>query len=119
MTDIQLLDVYQAPNYSYQLVAVCQLGYIQLFAENQAPDICLLSAVVDPGCSWAGANSQSRGANLLICTIFAETCMKMKEFGPQKFPGAPLWIRQWSVQHVPDVQLVAVYEAGISKLIQP
>ena len=47
MPDIRLLDVYQVPNHSYQLVAICQLGYIQLLAENQIPDIWLLSAVVD------------------------------------------------------------------------
>ena len=33
--------------------------------------------------------------------IFAENCMKMKEFGPRgaRVPGAPLWIRQWLYWH--------------------
>ena len=34
----------------------------------------------------------------IIFHIFAENCMKMKEFGPPggvRIPGAPPWIRQW------------------------
>ena len=40
-----------------------------------------------------------RGAtpkNAIIFQIFAENCIKMKEFGPGGgVPGTPLWIRQW------------------------
>ena len=39
-------------------------------------------SVADPGFSWGDANSQSGCPNLLFCKLFAENCMKMKEFGP-------------------------------------
>ena len=43
-----------------------------------------------------GANSQSGCANLLFCKLFAENCMKMKEFGSQdgRVSLVPPWIHQ-------------------------
>ena len=43
----------------------------------------------------------------LFCKFFAETCMKMKEFGPRRgahVPGAPPWIRQCVIPFVPQTQ---------------
>ena len=52
-------------------------------------------AVADPGFSPGGAPTPKIA---IIFHIFAENCMKMKEFGPPggaRVPGAPPWIRQW------------------------
>ena len=52
------------------------------------------SAVADPGFSPGGAPTPKIA---IIFHIFAENCMKMKEFGPPGgacVPGAPPWIRQ-------------------------
>ena len=47
------------------------------------------SSVADPGFSPGGAPTSKFA---IIFQIFAENCMKMKEFGPggARFPGAPL-----------------------------
>ena len=46
-----------------------------------------------------GANSKSGCVTLLFCKLFAENCMKMKEFGPRgaHVPGVPPWIHHWIV----------------------
>ena len=52
-------------------------------------------AVADPGFSPGGGAPTPKIA--IIFHIFAENCMKMKEFGPPggaRVPGAPPWIRQ-------------------------
>ena len=52
--------------------------------------------VADPGFSLGGGAPTPKIA--IIFHIFAENCMKMKEFGPPggaRVPGAPPWIRQW------------------------
>ena len=51
-------------------------------------------SAVDPAffLGWGGdTNSQSGCANLIFYNFFAENCMKMKEFGPdrEKAPGMP------------------------------
>ena len=53
------------------------------------------SPVADPGFSRGGTPTPKLG---LFCKLFAEKCMKMKEFGPLgvRVPGIPPWIRQWS-----------------------
>ena len=54
------------------------------------------SSVADPGFSPGGAPTPEIA---IIFHIFAENCMKMKEFGPPggaRVPGAPPWIRQCS-----------------------
>ena len=45
-----------------------------------------------------GANPREDYANLLFGKIFAENCMKMKEFGPRGGlrPWLPTWIRHCS-----------------------
>ena len=51
-------------------------------------------AVADPGFSPGGAPTPKIA---IIFHIFAENCVKMKEFGPPggaRVPGAPPWIRQ-------------------------
>ena len=52
-------------------------------------------SVADLGFSWGGAPTPKVG---LFFQLFAENCMKMKEFGPRgggaRVPGAPPWIRQ-------------------------
>ena len=53
--------------------------------------------MADPGFSPGGAPTPK---NAIIFQLFAENCMKMKEFGPPggaRVPGAPPWIRQWVV----------------------
>ena len=55
------------------------------------------STVADPGFSPGGGAPTPKIA--IIFHIFAENCMKMKEFGPPgggRVPGAPPWIRQCS-----------------------
>ena len=50
--------------------------------------------VADPGFSPGGAPTPKIA---IIFHIFAENCMKMKEFGSPggaRVPGAPPWIRQ-------------------------
>ena len=48
--------------------------------------------VADPGFSWGGTPTPKVG---LFCKLFAENCMKMKEFGPRGRPWRPPpWIRQ-------------------------
>ena len=54
--------------------------------------IVLYVALRNIGLSSESTNSQGGCANLLFCKVFAENCMKMKEFGP---PGAFCWICQW------------------------
>ena len=52
-------------------------------------------AVADPGFSRGGGAPTPKIA--IIFHIFAENCMKMKEFGPPggaRVPGGPPWIRQ-------------------------
>ena len=54
-----------------------------------------VESVADPGFSPGGAPTPKIA---IIFHIFAENCMKMKEFGPPggaRVPGAPPWIRQW------------------------
>ena len=57
-------------------------------------------AVADPGFSPGGAPTPKIA---IIFHIFAENCMKMKEFGPPggaRVPGAPPWIHQCRDQTV-------------------
>ena len=50
------------------------------------------NAVADPGFSPGGAPTPKIA---IIFQIFAENCMKMKEFGPREGASlAPPWIRQ-------------------------
>ena len=58
--------------------------------------------MADPGFPRGAANSRGRCANLLFAKNFAETCMKMKEFGPKggRASLASPWIRHW----VPNTQ---------------
>ena len=54
----------------------------------------VVKSVADPGFSPGGAPTPKIA---IIFHIFAENCMKMKEFGPPggaRVPGAPPWIRQ-------------------------
>ena len=54
--------------------------------------------VADPGFSAEGPLIPKIA---IIFHIFAENCMKMKEFGPPggvRIPGAPPWIRQCKLQ---------------------
>ena len=45
-------------------------------------------SVADQGLFWGGgANSKIGCANILFCKFFAENCMKMKEFGPNRSLG--------------------------------
>ena len=50
----------------------------------------------------------------IIFHIFAENCMKMKEFGPPggaRVPGAPPWIRQWDGSHIHSFPALPIEKA--------
>ena len=61
--------------------------------------------MADPGFSPGGAPTPKIA---IIFHIFAENCMKMKEFGPPggaRVPGAPPWIRQCTTSKVCKISL--------------
>ena len=58
----------------------------------------LSTTVADPGFSPGGRQLPK---SAIIFQVFAENCMKMKEFGPPggaRVPGAPPWIRQCTIK---------------------
>ena len=67
-----------------------------LLTKRLETGLILSRSVADPGFSPGGAPTPKIA---IIFQIFAENCMKMKEFGPPggaRVPGAPPpWIRQW------------------------
>ena len=84
--------------YCVNLLTKCHLDYNNtsvlpnIGAKIQGHKVSV--AVADPGFSPGGALTPK---SAIIVQLFAENCMKMKEFGPPgraRVPGAPPWIRQ-------------------------
>ena len=58
----------------------------------------LLQSVISGGSRIFPRGGRQLPKWVCLFIIFAENCMKMKEFGPPggaRVPGAPPWIRQW------------------------
>ena len=86
MASLNLVQIVSVVTYSLLLL----VAYLKLKHES-----LIDYSVADPGFSPGGGAPTPKIA--IIFHIFAENCMKMKEFGPPggaRVPGAPPWIRQ-------------------------
>ena len=118
-----------AVNYTHGLL--CMLIRIILYATLL--DLCL--SVADPGFSPGGVPTPKIA---IIFHIFAENCMKMKEFGPPggaRVPGAPLgsanvystvyicemhcWNISANIEHTLDFALYIQYDKRNLELMEP